>query len=99
MKWEPIESAPAGPLDEYRYGPEILLWVDGRVGIGFWDDDFNNFYVEFPWHRDHVQPSHWMPVPLAPADIQSASQAPAESATPDANTGLAKDAVRSVATD
>jgi hypothetical protein len=64
-EWQPIKTAPCRPLDKYQYGPTLLLFVDDAVGIGFWDDDFGKFYVEFPeTHR--AEPTHWMPMPAPP---------------------------------
>lgn len=65
VKWRTIESAPRKPLDKQGYGPELLLWVDGQVGIGFWDRDFKNFYVEYP-PEQHGMPAFWMPLPKPP---------------------------------
>lgn len=64
-EWRPIETAPKTPLDELSYGPKILLYVDEHLGVGFWDQDFNKFYVEYPEaHRG--EPTHWMPLPDPP---------------------------------
>jgi hypothetical protein len=66
--WQRIEAAPRAPLDEYRYGPTVLLFVDDTVGVGFWDEDFGCFYVEYPEHH-RGEPTHWMPLPAPPATI------------------------------
>ena len=67
--WRPIKTAPRKPLDKAGYGPEILLFVadqtsEGRLGVGYWDRDFNKFYVEHP--ESGSQPTHWMPMPEPP---------------------------------
>ena len=65
MKWQPIKNAPRAPLDKYRYGPTLLLWVDDDIGVGFWDQDFDNFYIEYPeTHRG--EPTHWQKKPQGP---------------------------------
>lgn len=66
--WQPIETCPIWPLDSHGYGPTILLFIDGGLGVGFWDRDFMKFYIEYPeGHR--AQPSHWMPMPEPPRAI------------------------------
>lgn len=62
--WQPIETAPCRPLDKHGYGPTILLWAADALQIGFWDDDFGNFYIETS--DRHPKPTHWMPMPSAP---------------------------------
>ena len=64
-EWQPIETAPSKPLDRHGYGPTVLLWVEGELAIGFWDDDFGRFYIETL--DRHPQPTHWMPLPLPPS--------------------------------
>ncbi len=66
MEWQPIETAPARPLDKLGYGPIILLFVDRTVGVGFWDDDFGKFYVAYPERQRSPSPTHWMPLPADP---------------------------------
>lgn len=64
LEWRRIDTAPRYPLDDLRYGPTLLLFVDDNVGVGCWDQDFDKFYVEYP--EGGSQPSHWMPLPEPP---------------------------------
>jgi hypothetical protein len=66
-EWKPISTAPRGPMDRYAYGPTILLWVDGTVGVGFWDHEFRKFCIEHP-QEPAGQPTHWMPLPSPPRE-------------------------------
>ena len=64
-KWKPIKSLPRKPLTEQGYGPDVLLFVDGEIGFGCWDRDFDKPYVEFTEsHRG--DPTHWQPLPKPP---------------------------------
>jgi len=71
LAWRPIETAPSRPLDKNGYGPTILIWVESAVGIGFWDDDFGQFFVEAS--DRHPQPTHWRPLPEPPAPATDAA--------------------------
>lgn len=60
--WKPINTAPREPLDKHGYGPTIFLLRDGQPQVGFWDNDYSNFYIEGA-DEMNPQPSHWMAVP------------------------------------
>ena len=60
--WQPINTAPREPLDKHGYGPSIFLLRDGQPEVGFWDNDYSNFYIEGA-NNMNPQPSHWMAVP------------------------------------
>lgn len=64
-EWQPIETAPRKPLDEHGYGPTIFILVGNEPAVGFWDDDFSNFYFG-DFSSPKRQPSHWLPVPQLP---------------------------------
>ena len=66
MAWTTIDTAPRKPLDKLGYGPTIFLLVDGEPAIGFWDEDFSNFFIE-TLDRHNPQPSHWMAIPATGA--------------------------------
>lgn len=68
--WRPIESAPKAGLQR------ILVWRDGRVEFAYWavmvEADGQTLLGGWWWTdrliRDsEPQPSHWMPLPPAPA--------------------------------
>lgn len=63
--WRSIKSAPRKPRDNLGYGPRIMLFVCGQIGFGYWDYDFDRFYVEHP-ECMHEQPTHWRPLPKPP---------------------------------
>jgi hypothetical protein len=65
FEWQSIKTAPRRPLDNLGYGPTVLLFVNGKVGIGFWDEEFDRFYVEYPECR-RADPTHWMLFPEPP---------------------------------
>ncbi len=76
MDWQPIETAP-------RDGEPVLIWKpdERRVGeymmAAYWDDSQNGFvpvggvhkqgYFSTLQGRDQGYPTHWMPLPTAPA--------------------------------
>ena len=66
MEWQSIETAP-DTTDE-----RVLVFAEGEVVIGY----RNSFYEGAPWWQcedegplvwGRIQPTHWMPLPPAPA--------------------------------
>ena len=54
--WQPIETAP-------KDGSSILLATPkGRIADGFW----GLHYKVWSWPYIMVEPTHWMPLPVAP---------------------------------
>lgn len=64
-EWQPIDTAPRIPIDKFGYGPTIFLLIEGSPGMGFWDQDFDRWYIETEAGH-HPQPSHWLAVPSLP---------------------------------
>lgn len=73
MNWQPIETAP-------KDGTRVLLAVGTYTGIGYFIDSVTFEYghekrrtQEWAWSGysflsgERPQPTHWMPLPLAPA--------------------------------
>src|SRR5260370_31750468 len=70
VTWQPIETA--------RKDQRLILWAQGRVTLGRWDDD-RYAHTPRPYWRlidEHIYgkvhgraypPTHWMPLPPPPA--------------------------------
>ncbi len=59
--WQPIETAPRGPMILYCYPKDGTQW---SVGLAYYS-------VSGHWHDSEgifrrVQPTHWMPLPDPP---------------------------------
>lgn len=74
--WQPIETAPAGPMDVLLYRTRADWGApvpDGvRYDIGYWDGHFfyhgtNHRVFEFGDKPGHDEcPTHWQPLPTPP---------------------------------
>ena len=61
MEWQPIETA---PLD----GTLVIIRDGLTVKTGHWSEISNGCWVDPEYGDDlHVEPTHWMPLPAAPA--------------------------------
>lgn len=80
--WLPIDSAPRDISDVTKCGEVVLLGGDGWVSQGFYHDGSKcyghrgeaGFFDSEDWGEDrlliasNVHPTHWMPLPAAPAN-------------------------------
>ncbi len=57
-EWQPMETAPRGPLDSRGFGPTLSLLVDCGACAGYWDSDYNKFRVEYLDGR-RAEPIAW----------------------------------------
>lgn len=71
MEWQPIETVPKQP-EQGDVPPEfvVLLYdpdndIDNRVQVGFWNNVINDWQTLFDG-ADLRNPTHWMPLPVAP---------------------------------
>lgn len=68
--WQPIETAPRGPLDVYGYGQRILGWDGNTVSVTYWHRPTNGWLCEAEVTCDGHgvwKPTHWQPLPSPPA--------------------------------
>lgn len=71
MAWRKIKSAPRRPLNNFGYGPKIVLWNgDGKPHVGCWDRDFKRWYFDTLDGFHDPQPTHWMKFPKPPKDAR-----------------------------
>lgn len=82
--WQPIETAPRDRTRVLLYGP--YQWEDyqsdQRVGVvvGYFDAEDEVYGGSDRWvlestnpYTDYCQPTHWMPLPLAPVACEPAA--------------------------
>lgn len=73
-EWQPIETAPKGPLNIVAEGPTILLcggFTNNRVPAvrtGHWKAARTNAWCDTALGRCSMQPTHWMPLPKPPKE-------------------------------
>ena len=74
MKWEPIETAPAEPIDSGRDPQSIFVWVaddgiNGKGAISFGYVYLSRNGSRIPRSNSHHgswKITHWMPLPEPP---------------------------------
>lgn len=76
-KWQPISTAP-------RDGTNILIYEadEGTVRVARWRDDT----IPTGWSGSERTPSHWLPLPLPPNQLNAASSS-ALAAAMESNSG------------
>lgn len=74
--WQPIESAPKMQTILLHAKTDDGNW---KTATGFYHDGFEGDPVKTPWNWEgnqlrsyDVQPTHWMPLPLPPAEAVQA---------------------------
>jgi hypothetical protein len=63
-EWQPIETAP-------KDSSSVILWpYDAEITVGYFRDvEISGWYCEIM--ERFFEPTHWMPLPAPPEDIQS----------------------------
>lgn len=79
MEWLPIATAPkdgtwlllcGGSTDEYRYDVPTDPPDSFRTVTAFWESESGGWAISFwdgGWRTYYDDPTHWMPLPQAPA--------------------------------
>lgn len=75
-RWQPIDTAPKEPVNQFGYGPAILLRVGDFVVSDQWKPGLPEYPLQSHWRNwPYVQPreapTHWAPLDPLP---QSAMQ-------------------------
>lgn len=65
MEWQPIETAP-------KDGTKVLAVLNRRIMDAFATprNDGPAIWTFGMWSGEHIQPTHWMPLPAAPKEQQ-----------------------------
>jgi hypothetical protein len=63
--WQPIYTAPKGPLNPYSEGPRILLANHQSIALGYWKQ---RRVYDWRAHGEYLgfTPTHWRPLPDKP---------------------------------
>lgn len=64
MEWQPIETAP-------KDGTPVLVATAFWVRDAYWSHAFEGWYSN---HSAVPPPTHWMPLPPPPADMENTTQ-------------------------
>lgn len=65
--WQPIETAPRDWTDVLVFAPEQDGSNTGGVAMGWYDPEVQKWFANDIWGTLTLYPTHWMPLPAAPA--------------------------------